>query len=77
VSGDTINLTVTEAVETINLTLEEEASISINFLEVATVDPRVAQTLLDAQAAQAAAEAAAALASTYAGSSILNALIFG
>lgn len=80
-SGDTINLTVVESVEQINLSVQESEQITVNFLEVATVDPRVAQAALDAQAAELAAEAAqvaaeAALASLQS-SSLTYALIFG
>jgi hypothetical protein len=81
VSGDTINLTVVEEVAQISITLEEQAPITINFLDVATVDPRVAQALLDAQAAQAAAEVAQAAAEaavvSVSAASLVNALIFG
>lgn len=76
-SADVINLTIDTQDTVVHITDTPSETYTVNFLEVASVDPRVAQALANALAAQASAEAAAALASTYAGSSILNALIFG
>lgn len=58
--SETINLTITEQIEQINVTLTDELPINIGFYQVALPDPRVALARTEAEAAADRAEAAVA-----------------
>lgn len=60
--SEAISITVTTQEDVFNVTVTEEAPISVNFYDIAVPDPRVAQARIDAEEAADAALASQAIA---------------